>query len=425
MGWREPRGRGESDTLRMTGDVRMALCHRRIPAPPRKSPCSYPSRKDLLKMPAPDFNAFLHQLRTDALRSMPAGAHTFLSAGCAGRWYFDWVAENYPGVRTHVGVEAYSPKPDDLPEGTRWIANSVADMSAVATNSVDLLFSGQNIEHLAPGDITGFLCEAKRVVRPGGWLVIDSPNRAITERLGWLQPEHVLELRVDEIRVMTELAGFDVQSIRGLWPCYDPVRHRLLDLEPAEDPRTNADRAASGEADPDNAFVWWLTARNSDRPAQREALVARVDQVAAEVFPRLATRFRSQIGHIVHDPLHTEASVGPGVQGYLVFGPYAVLFPGRYVACFRLRIPKVPDALAPDGATPVARLDVVSFHRGLVFGSREVLPGDLSRPSADGFALMEIPFELSDTAFGVEFRVFSTGAAALAVALPVTVPPLP
>src|SRR4051812_10877615 len=113
-------------------------------------------------MAALDFNENLHALRGAELRRMPPDARTFLSAGCAGSWYFRWIADNYPGIERHIGIEAYSPKPDDLPPGVVWIANTVGDMHDVASSSVDMLFSGQNIEHLAVPDITRFLCEAKR-----------------------------------------------------------------------------------------------------------------------------------------------------------------------------------------------------------------------------------------------------------------------
>jgi hypothetical protein len=368
---------------------------------------------------APDFNHFLHALRGEGLRRMPPGAQTFLSAGCAGGWYFDWIAENYPGIRRHVGIEMYSPKPEGLPANAEWIANSVADMRGVASDSVDLLFSGQNVEHLTQPDITGFLAESRRVLRNDGWLVLDSPNRTITERIGWFQPEHVIEFRVDEIKELVQLAGFDIESIRGLWQCYDPVVHQVLGLDPDPDDAINRRRVAAAETDPENAFVWWLTARRSDRPCDTAAIDRRVAQIAGEVFPRLGTRFKTQVGTLSYGPLMAEARGAKGVQGFIVYGPYTPLFPGRYHAVFRVRALEKPGMFAGLAGSKLGRADIGSFARSHEIAGRDFNASDLSAPGRDGYCALPLDFTLEQAAFGVEFRVFTTGRVPLGVALPV------
>jgi SAM-dependent methyltransferase len=144
-----------------------------------------------------DPNVLLHEERTELLRRMPAGAATILSAGCGGRWYFDWVEQAYGPVAKHLGIEYFSSKPDDLPPYVEWIADTAANMEAVEDSSCDLVLSGQNIEHMWPGDQVGFFLEAARVVKPGGWLVVDAPNRSITKQLVGSHPEHMVELTVE------------------------------------------------------------------------------------------------------------------------------------------------------------------------------------------------------------------------------------
>lgn len=145
----------------------------------------------------PDVNHLLHHLRGQALEGLPKRARQFVSVGCAGTWYFEWIAEKCAPLR-HTGIEFYSPKPDDLPESVEWIANTAGDMRALSDGSADVLFSGQNIEHLWPHDIAAFLLESHRVLETGGLLVVDSPNRRITSRLGWSHPEHTIELEPGE-----------------------------------------------------------------------------------------------------------------------------------------------------------------------------------------------------------------------------------
>ncbi len=370
-------------------------------------------------MAAPNFNEFLHALRGDELERMPRGARTFLSAGCAGSWYFHWIAERYPGIDRHIGIEAYSPRPDDLPANVQWISNSVADMREVPSGSIDLLFSGQNIEHLVLPDIGGFLSEARRVLRPGGSLVIDSPNRSIAERIGWFQPEHVIEFRVDEILELVRLAGFDVDSIRGLWQCYDPVEHRVLGLDPHPDDASNRRRVEAAWNDPENAFVWWLTARSGDRSCDREAIDRRVERIAAEAFPRLLTRFFSQVGVVRHGPLMAEARAPADATGYVLYGPYTPLFPGRYRVVFRLRAEAAAGVFARLVDARAARIDVGSFQQGREIAGQDIGARDLRNPGADGYCSFPLDFVLDRAAFGVEFRVYSTGAVPLAVGVPV------
>src|SRR4029079_12995637 len=116
------------------------------------------------------------------------------------------------------------------------------------------------IEHLWPEEIVGFLLEARRVLRPGGALALDSPNRRVTTALGWEHPEHTVEFRPDEIVELLELAGVQEISIRGVWLCFDRDQQRFLSLEgdaPGDDDWTAADRVSSAEERPDDSFVWW------------------------------------------------------------------------------------------------------------------------------------------------------------------------
>src|SRR6185436_1007287 len=118
------------------------------------------------------------------------------------------------------------------PANVEWIASSVADMDTVAGGSVDLVFSGQNIEHLFGDGVPGFLLESARVLHPGGHLVIDSPHREIANLLVWSMNEHTIEFTPDEAAELVTLAGFDVTSLRGVWLCRDPDTGAPLPLDP-------------------------------------------------------------------------------------------------------------------------------------------------------------------------------------------------
>ena len=56
------------------------------------------------------------------------------------------------------------------------IVGTMTDMSQVKDASVDALFSSHNIEHLYPHEVPVALAEFKRVLKPGGFLIITCPD---------------------------------------------------------------------------------------------------------------------------------------------------------------------------------------------------------------------------------------------------------
>jgi ubiquinone/menaquinone biosynthesis C-methylase UbiE len=56
------------------------------------------------------------------------------------------------------------------------VVGTMTDMSAVATGSVDALFSSHNIEQLYPHEVPQALSEFKRVLSPEGFVVITCPD---------------------------------------------------------------------------------------------------------------------------------------------------------------------------------------------------------------------------------------------------------
>jgi SAM-dependent methyltransferase len=207
------------------------------------------------------FNHLLHELRTIELRELPATGKVLLSAGCAGAWYFEWLERAAGPFERHIGVELYSPRPDGLATDVTWISESASHMPTVADASVDVVFSGQNIEHLWIDDMVGFLLEARRVLRPDGWLVVDSPNRLATDALGWVHPEHTVEFTAAEAHELFELAGFRVVTTRGLWNCRDQQRGEWLALTPPPGDAAQILARSAGRFGVNDAFVWWIEAR--------------------------------------------------------------------------------------------------------------------------------------------------------------------
>jgi SAM-dependent methyltransferase len=86
----------------------------------------------------------------------------------------------------------------------------------VADAAVDVVVNLQVIEHL--WDQPGFLAECVRVLRPGGLLLISTPNR-ITFSPGRdtpLNPFHTRELAANELAELLVGAGLEVRDMLGL-----------------------------------------------------------------------------------------------------------------------------------------------------------------------------------------------------------------
>jgi SAM-dependent methyltransferase len=203
-----------------------------------------------------------------------------VSVGASGRWYFDWFERSVGPVVEHIGVEAFEPEPPDLPDYVTWVPTTADHFEGLDDDSVDLVFAGQTTEHLWAEELAGFLLQAHRVLRQGGVLVIDSPNRLVTEHLRWSHGGHSVELSPAEIAELLGLAGFEVESTRGVWKCR--FGGEVLGLEDRLDDGGSLVRRIAGAPDtPDDCFVWWLVARPAGE-ADAGAVLARAEALYAQ-----------------------------------------------------------------------------------------------------------------------------------------------
>ena len=342
------------------------------------------------------FDELIHEQRGKMLANLPKGAKRFLSAGCSGTWYFNWVQEMYGPVDVHYGVELFSPKPDDLPANVVWIPNSVSDMKDVPSRSIDILFSGQNIEHLYFDDMGGFFSEAFRVVKPGGHICIDSPNRLITQEVGYTQPQHVLELSKDDIHRLLEASGFRITSTSGIWSgrADGRVVSDITSLSGDIEERVN-----SAADSPDDAFIWWVVAERL--PTAVIGVEAVLNSIAASQFPSFVRhRFRKALGTI-EEIEGTEAiiRVERDNNGYVFYGPYVPLREGSYTVSFLVKFL---------GAGGTFTADVISSFGADVHGNLEFTSEQVGE-----WIEKKINIDLASYTEGVETRLITNGTNAL------------
>lgn len=116
----------------------------------------------------------------------------------------------------------------------------------IATQSTDLIVSLQVIEHI--WDVAMYVTEMHRVLRPGGVLVVSTPNRPVfspgLERgMTPLNPFHVEEFDAEQIQSHLFAAGFSNVNVFGL-------HHgdRIVNWEHVNGPIVNA-MVAAGASD--------------------------------------------------------------------------------------------------------------------------------------------------------------------------------
>jgi predicted SAM-dependent methyltransferase len=107
------------------------------------------------------------------------------------------------------GYEIYEKHQTDK-GSVEYLYTSMTDLSAFADNSVDLVNSGQSIEHITEEDADIVLRECMRILRPGGHLCIDTPNGESTrlQQAEFVDPDHKVEYSHGALLSKIEDAGF-------------------------------------------------------------------------------------------------------------------------------------------------------------------------------------------------------------------------
>lgn len=190
-------------------------------------------------IPFGDLGTSLHHSRCDFVRSLPraarildiGGTHQFNPEGAFVHLGYPYPFEqlvilDLPHEERHE-IYRRSQLVDevDTPLGpVAYSYSSMVDLSQFADATFDLVYSGQSIEHVTPEEGERTLAEVWRVLRPGGWFALDTPNAAVCrlQMAEWIDPDHKYEYSHPELSAKLSAAGFEIVEAKGLnyigWP---------------------------------------------------------------------------------------------------------------------------------------------------------------------------------------------------------------
>ncbi len=96
--------------------------------------------------------------------------------------------------------------------------HSMTDLSGLASESFDLVYSGQSIEHVTRVEAGSVLAQVCRVLRPGGMLALDTPNSRLTrlQQDAFVDPDHKYEYAHGEMVALLEGNGFVIERAHGI-----------------------------------------------------------------------------------------------------------------------------------------------------------------------------------------------------------------
>jgi predicted SAM-dependent methyltransferase len=184
----------------------------------------------------PSLSDVVHASRLELVRQLPRAA-TIVDLGgtCIGRPEGALIVMGYPYPFQSLQIlelppERRHPRYADQKNwygGTirtslgpvGYVYTSMVDLSSFADASVDLVYSGQSIEHVTREEAQVVFKEVHRILKPQGYFCLDTPNRAVTRLHSpddYVDADHKYEYTHPEMSSMLQRTEFAIEDAKGL-----------------------------------------------------------------------------------------------------------------------------------------------------------------------------------------------------------------
>jgi len=124
--------------------------------------------------------------------------------------------ERHELYRTDRGQELETVETERGP--VDYLYQSMTTLRPILGETVDLAYSGQSIEHVTVSEARTVYAEVLRVLKPGAFFALDTPNARLTrlQQDDFIDPDHKHEYTHDELSRDLKAAGFEILEARGL-----------------------------------------------------------------------------------------------------------------------------------------------------------------------------------------------------------------
>jgi ubiquinone/menaquinone biosynthesis C-methylase UbiE len=135
-----------------------------------------------------------------------------------------------------------------------FVYDSFVNLAPYKDQSYDMIFAGQVIEHVTIEEAEHIFRECHRILKPGGKICLDTPNRIITRFItsDFIHPEHKIEYEPAHLERIANSAGFRTIEKGSISPM--PLSYAKKKFIPLE-----INNIAIRDANPENGFSFYLT----------------------------------------------------------------------------------------------------------------------------------------------------------------------
>lgn len=180
-----------------------------------------------------EINQKLHQARLELVQTVLPSAKIVLDIG--GYSSYDpkgaLLGFGYPYLPDKISIVDLHPNEMMFP-GPIWskqmnsghccieyFYRSMVDLTCFEATSFDLIWSGESIEHVTVEDAESIISQAYKLLKPGGKLALDTPNRLATQLISpgaYTHPEHKIEYDYETLCKLLKKHNFNIIESKGI-----------------------------------------------------------------------------------------------------------------------------------------------------------------------------------------------------------------